>query len=100
MPDAMTALLKDGLIQRLPIEPLQRTAMAGLAEHTLGRRISSAAEEQLWKRTLGNPLFARELLLGAVESGALVTKDVPPHTLVYGTPAQAHGSVGDRSRVR
>lgn len=75
MPDAIAALMKDGLIQRLSIEPLQRAAMAGLAEHTLGQRISSAAEEQLWKRTLGNPLFARELLLGAVESGALVTKE-------------------------
>jgi carbonic anhydrase/acetyltransferase-like protein (isoleucine patch superfamily) len=45
----------------------------------------------------------RGVTIGAhavVGARALVTKDVPPHTLVYGTPAEAHGEVGDRSRVR
>jgi acetyltransferase-like isoleucine patch superfamily enzyme len=45
----------------------------------------------------------RGVTIGAhsvVGARSLVTRDVPPHTLVYGTPAQAHGSVGDRSRAR
>jgi acetyltransferase-like isoleucine patch superfamily enzyme len=35
-----------------------------------------------------------------VGTRSLVTRDVPPHTLVYGIPAREHGSVGDRSSVR
>jgi maltose O-acetyltransferase len=35
-----------------------------------------------------------------VGTRSLVTRDVPPHTLVFGIPATPRGSVGDRSRVR
>jgi acetyltransferase-like isoleucine patch superfamily enzyme len=31
---------------------------------------------------------------------SLVTRDVAPHTLAFGTPATPRGTVGDRSRVR
>ena len=31
---------------------------------------------------------------------SLVTRDVPPHTLAFGSPATVRGRVGDRSRVR
>jgi len=31
---------------------------------------------------------------------SLVTRDVPPHSLAFGTPATVRGRVGDRSRVR
>jgi acetyltransferase-like isoleucine patch superfamily enzyme len=45
----------------------------------------------------------RGVTIGAhavVGARSLVTRDVPPHTLVYGTPAAPHGTVGDRSRTR
>lgn len=45
----------------------------------------------------------RGVTIGAhavVGARSLVTRDVPPHTLVYGTPAAPHGTVGDRSRAR
>ena len=35
-----------------------------------------------------------------VGSRSLVTSDVPPHGLAFGTPARVRGLVGDRSRVR
>ncbi len=35
-----------------------------------------------------------------VGARSLVTRDVPPHTLVLGAPATPRGRVGDRSRVR
>ena len=35
-----------------------------------------------------------------VGARSLVTRDVPPHTLAYGFPARAHGTVGDRTRAR
>jgi acetyltransferase-like isoleucine patch superfamily enzyme len=31
---------------------------------------------------------------------SVVTRDVPPHTLAYGAPAEARGPVGDRTRAR
>jgi acetyltransferase-like isoleucine patch superfamily enzyme len=35
-----------------------------------------------------------------VGARSLVTRDVPPHALVFGHPARPQGEVGDRSRVR
>lgn len=45
----------------------------------------------------------RGVTIGAhavVGARSLVTRDVPPHTLAYGTPAEPRGSVGDRSTAR
>lgn len=45
----------------------------------------------------------RGVTIGAhavVGARSLVTRDVPPHTLAYGTPAEPHGTVGDRTRAR
>jgi acetyltransferase-like isoleucine patch superfamily enzyme len=45
----------------------------------------------------------RGVTIGAhavVGARSLVTRDVPPHTLVYGTPAEPRGSVGDRTNAR
>jgi acetyltransferase-like isoleucine patch superfamily enzyme len=44
----------------------------------------------------------RGVTIGAhsvVGNRSLVTRDVPPHTLVYGQPARPHGAVGDRSQA-
>lgn len=35
-----------------------------------------------------------------VGTRSVVTRDVPPHTLAFGQPAEPRGRVGDRSRVR
>lgn len=45
----------------------------------------------------------RGVTIGAhavVGARSLVTRDVPPHTLVHGTPAEPRGSVGDRTHAR
>jgi hypothetical protein len=45
----------------------------------------------------------RGVTIGAhavVGARSLVTRDVPPHTLAYGTPAEPQGAVGDRSKAR
>ena len=31
---------------------------------------------------------------------SLVTRDVPPHTLAFGIPAEPRGAIGDRSRAQ
>jgi acetyltransferase-like isoleucine patch superfamily enzyme len=35
-----------------------------------------------------------------VGTRSLVTRDIPPHTLAFGSPAEPRGSVGDRSKAR
>lgn len=45
----------------------------------------------------------RGVTIGAhavVGARSLVTRDVPPHTLVFGSPAEPRGKVGDRSTAR
>jgi acetyltransferase-like isoleucine patch superfamily enzyme len=45
----------------------------------------------------------RGVTIGAhsvVGARSLVTRDVPPHTLAYGTPAEPRGKVGDRTNAR
>lgn len=73
-PDAISALYKDGIASRLSLDPLRRDDLDGFARATLGSRVSVDLVDALWKRTLGNPLFGRELLLQARETGTIVAR--------------------------
>jgi DNA-binding CsgD family transcriptional regulator len=74
VPDAIVALWKDGLCERLDLEPLTRAALDRLVIEVLGGSVDGQFQHLLWSRTLGNVLFARELLAAAVESGNLVAR--------------------------
>jgi len=73
-PDAIAVLVKDGIALRIPVGPLPRDAIGAFAAATLGAPVTGDVEEQLWDRTLGNPLFAKELLLGAKEAGSFTSE--------------------------
>jgi DNA-binding CsgD family transcriptional regulator len=73
VPDAVLALWKDGLCERLDIEPLTRAELDRLVVDALGGPVDGQFLHLMWTRTLGNALFARELLAAAVESGSLMT---------------------------
>lgn len=73
-PEAVTSLLKDGLAVRIQIDAFNRVDLTSFAESTLGCSISAEIEQDLWDRTLGNPLFIRELLLQARATGALALR--------------------------
>jgi DNA-binding CsgD family transcriptional regulator len=72
-PDAVVALWKDGLCERLDLEPLSRAELDCLVVDALGGAVDGQFLHLMWSRTLGNALFARELLAAAVESGSLVS---------------------------
>jgi DNA-binding CsgD family transcriptional regulator len=74
VPDAILGLWKDGVCQRLDLEPLTRQALERLVVEALGGPVDGPFLHLTWSRTLGNVLFARELLAAAVESGALVER--------------------------
>jgi maltose O-acetyltransferase len=51
----------------------------------------------------GDATVLRGVTIGehaVIGTRSLVTRDVPPHTLAYGEPAEPRGAVGDRSRAR
>lgn len=71
VPDAIRALWKDDLAERLEIGPLTPVDVDQLAAEVVGGPLTAAASGELWRASLGNPLFVRELVLGALEAGYL-----------------------------
>lgn len=70
-PDAVTALWKDGLAERVEVPALSPDESRQLVEAALGSPVDSATMFRLVDSTGGNALFLRELILGAAESGDL-----------------------------
>ena len=71
-PDPVVALWKDQLVPRLEVEPLSRSDVASVVSAVLGGPLDSASAARFWQLTLGNPLFLREVVLGALDAGQLV----------------------------
>lgn len=70
-PDAMVGLWKDGLVERIEVQPLSRRETDRLVEAALGSQVEGATLYRLWDATRGNPLLLRELVLGGLDSGSL-----------------------------
>lgn len=71
-PGPVTALWKDHGLERISLEPLSRTQADDFTRTMLGDDVDDDALAQLWEKTHGNPMFLRELVLGAVQDGSLV----------------------------
>lgn len=74
-PDPITALWKDGLALRVDLQPLSVEETDKLVSTALGGQLSGQARQRLATRTRGNALYARELVLGSLASGALRQRD-------------------------
>jgi DNA-binding CsgD family transcriptional regulator len=74
VPDLVTSLWRDGRLERVDLEDLSRTHLDTLLHLALGGPIEAGAGREFWEVTRGNPLYARELVLGGLESGALVKR--------------------------
>ena len=74
VPDLVTSLWRDGRVERVDLHDLGRAHLDTLLHLALGGPIEAGAGRELWEATRGNPLFVRELVLGALESGALVER--------------------------
>jgi DNA-binding CsgD family transcriptional regulator/tetratricopeptide (TPR) repeat protein len=75
VPDPVVALWKDGMAERLEVGPLARTAADDLIASALGGPVEGATLQSFWNVSQGNALFLREVVLSAVESGALGVQD-------------------------
>ena len=71
-PDAVVELWKDGPAERVAVDVLADSVIEELLPTVLGGPVDAAALRQLTGRARGNPLFLRELVTGALETGTLV----------------------------
>lgn len=70
-PDAITALWKDGHLDRLELQPFSPEDTAELVEAVLGGPVESHSARRLYSATKGNALFLRHVVSGALHSGGL-----------------------------
>ncbi|MDQ1397639.1 MAG: hypothetical protein QOG64_2898, partial [Acidimicrobiaceae bacterium] len=76
-PDAIVALWKDGLADRLELSALSPADSETLIDalltsvHGASRPVAAATVERLLERSGGNALYLRELVVGVVVAGAL-----------------------------
>jgi len=74
VPDLVTDMLRGGGLERIDLADLSRAQLETLLHLALGGPTGASAARQFWDITAGNPLYVRELVLGALESGALVER--------------------------
>lgn len=70
-PAAVTALWKDGLVERVELPPLSSEDTIALLECALDGPVDSAAAARMWALTAGNALFLRHLVDGERAAGRL-----------------------------
>ncbi len=70
-PDALTALWKDGLAQRMDLQRMSHAEVGALVAAVLGGEVAPVTQRDLASLSAGNPLLARELVLTAVEAETL-----------------------------
>jgi DNA-binding CsgD family transcriptional regulator len=70
-PDPVTALWKDGLAERIELRCWTEAQTEAVLAAVLGGPVAAGSVRRLWEVSRGNALYLRELLIDAVESGAL-----------------------------
>jgi predicted ATPase len=70
-PDAIVSLWKDSRALRLELSPLGRRESDEMVEDIVGGLVEEGVRRWLWETCRGNALYVRELVLGALDSGAL-----------------------------
>jgi DNA-binding CsgD family transcriptional regulator len=73
--DAITALWRDGLAERVDLPPLGTDDVATLLRAVLGGPVEEATAWQLWHLTGGNPLSLHEVVHELRRTGHLVSVD-------------------------
>jgi DNA-binding CsgD family transcriptional regulator len=71
-PDPVTALWKDGLAERIDLGSWSEAETEAVLSSFLGGPVASGSVRRIWEVSRGNALYLRELLIGAVDSGALL----------------------------
>lgn len=106
LPDPITRLADEGLIESIEIGPLNRRSSDAILTHVLGGPVDPLSARQLHESSQGNPLFLRELVRGASASGSITsgphgfaTGPVPSARLVELLGARIEHADDDERRV-
>ena len=70
-PDAITALWKDGYLDRFEVQPLSQPETVGLIESVLDGPVDSVTARRFFTLARGSALYLRQLIDGGLESGRL-----------------------------
>lgn len=68
-PEPVTALWKDGLVERFEVAPLDDAAVRDVLEAGLHGPVETLTASRLWRQCVGNALYLRELVGEAVRLG-------------------------------
>jgi DNA-binding CsgD family transcriptional regulator len=106
VPDPVTALWKDGLAERIDLAPLGKASVEELLFTAFGAPMEEASVRLLMGRCQGNPMFLRELVIGALDAGQLVGDggiwrirgEVHPTLRLVDLVAMRLGVLGDSER--
>jgi hypothetical protein len=71
VPDAVTALWKDGYLQRFELEPFTKEETIALVESVIGGTLEGLSADVMWESSGGNALSLRHLVEGAIDAGTL-----------------------------
>jgi DNA-binding CsgD family transcriptional regulator len=71
-PDSVTALWKDGIAERIELQPLSTVEMRQVLEAALDGPVAEATAVELVRSCAGNCLYLRELVHAALDEGSLV----------------------------
>lgn len=74
-PDAVIDLWKNELVERVELRPLDEASIAGLLVAALDGPVEAGTSHRLASASAGNMLYLRELVLAAVDAGALEEGD-------------------------
>jgi DNA-binding CsgD family transcriptional regulator/DNA-binding transcriptional ArsR family regulator len=75
LPTGLSAILRSDRMVRVDLGSLSLTDTAELLRSALGAGVHGTALRALFERSQGNPLYLRELVNSALESGALLERD-------------------------
>src|SRR5205085_3449034 len=75
VPESIAGLWRDAGVQLVDVGPLTRPDVEELLTATLGAPVEPDSLAQLWRLSVGNPLFLRELVSAGLDAGSLVLVD-------------------------
>lgn len=88
-PESVSQLWRSRALERIDVEPLDVGAVGELAAEILHGEVDPASAHDVWLRSSGNPLYARELVVDSHAAGEWTS-----------TPIGWRWAVGDRATPR
>lgn len=74
-PDAVASLWKEGVAERVDLQPLSEPQAVELVERVLGGPVDHSARRRLFSLTEGLPLYLREVVRAGLDQGVLANED-------------------------